>query len=82
MAVYPACSGLISAVPALAPAGIASASAAAAAAMSADAGRQRKLLIAMLLPLSSARRHFCRFKQQGPMNRPPGHGIFPAAVSS
>jgi hypothetical protein len=45
VAVYPACSGLISAVPVLAPAGIASASTAAAAAPSASVARQRKLLI-------------------------------------
>ena len=82
VAVYPACSGLICAVPVLAPAGIASASAAAAAARSTAAGRQGKLLIAMRLPLSSARRYFCRFMNKGPMKRPPGHGIFPAAVSS
>ena len=83
VAANPACSGLICAVPVLAPAGIASASTAAAAARSATAGRHGKLLIAMPLPLfAHARRCLCRFMNKGPMKRPPGHGIFPAAVSS
>src|SRR5437764_1097345 len=55
VAVYPACSGLSSAVPVLAPAGPASpspAAAAAPAAMSADARRQRRLLMDIDRPSS------------------------------